>query len=166
MILKRLTVITLLFALPGLFSNLALAQLLPRATSGLSTQTQSMPQPLSLEQAFPFYVSELSPGRLRIDWILADGHYLYQHAFKFSMTGLAESDQETEAIPVEFTLPAGLTKTDQFFGDIVAYYGKVSVDISLTTVPGPNSVLIIEYQGCADWGFCYPPQRAEYRFVP
>jgi thiol:disulfide interchange protein DsbD len=163
MILKRLSLIVLLFAL---FSNLALAQLLPRPASSLATQSQSTPQPLSLEQAFPFYVSEVSPGRLRIDWILADGHYLYQHAFKFSMTGPLKSDQDAAAVPVNFTLPAGLTKTDQFFGDIVAYYGKVSVEISLTTVPGPDSALIIEYQGCADWGFCYPPQRAEHRLVP
>lgn len=171
MICKQLTpILTATVLLFGLCSNFATAQLLPRPASGLSKQLELelefVPLPLPQEEAFPFYVSEVSPGRLRVDWILASGHYLYRHAFKFSMTGLTRSDGEAETIAVDFVLPEGLEKSDEFFGDIVAYYDNVSVDISLTTVPGPDSILIIEYQGCADWGFCYPPQRAEHRLKP
>ena len=165
--LKRLaTILTTITLLFGLCSNFLMAQLLPRSTSGLATRSETVPVPLSIEEAFPFYVSEVSPGRLRVDWILPSGHYLYRHAFKFSMTDLTRSDGQAETIAVDFVLPAGLEKNDEFFGDIVAYYDNVSVDISLTTVPGPDSILIIEYQGCADWGFCYPPQRAEHRLKP
>ena len=169
MILKQLTpILTATVLLFGLCSNYATAQLLPRTASGLAKQLELefVPLPLPQEEAFPFYVSEVSPGRLRVDWILASGHYLYRHAFKFSMTGLTGSDGQAETIAVDFVLPEGLEKNDEFFGDIVAYYDNVSVDISLTTVPGPDSILIIEYQGCADWGFCYPPQRAEHRLKP
>ena len=167
MILKRLaTILTTTTLLFGLSSNFLMAQLLPRSSSGLSTQSETVPVPLSGEEAFPFYVSEVSPGRLRVDWILANGHYLYRHAFKFSMTAVATGAGQAGTISVDFVLPEGLERTDQFFGEIVAYYDNVSVDISLTTVPGPDSILIIEYQGCADWGFCYPPQRAEHRLKP
>lgn len=167
MILKRLaTILTTTMLLFGLCSNFLMAQLLPRSTSALSTQSATVPVPLSMEEAFPFYVSEVSPGRLRIDWILASEHYLYRHAFKFSMTAAATGAGQAGTISVDFVLPEGLKRTDQFFGEIVAYYDTVSVDISLTTVPGPDSILIIEYQGCADWGFCYPPQRAEHRLNP
>ena len=167
MILKRLaTILTTTTLLFGLSSNFVMAQLLPRSSSGLSTQSEPVPVPLSGEEAFPFYVSEVSPGRLRVDWILANGHYLYRHAFKFSMTAVATGARQAGTISVDFVLPEGLERTDQFFGEIVAYYDNVSVDISLTTVPGPDSILIIEYQGCADWGFCYPPQRAEHRLNP
>lgn len=169
MIFKHLGAFTVLLGLLGplsLVSNMAMAQLLPRSTSSLSAQSQSIPMPLAQDEAFPFYVSEVSPGLLRVDWILAQGHYLYRHAFKFSMTGSATGDEEAETIAVDFILPEGLEKTDQFFGQIVAYYDTVSIDISLTTVPSPDSILIIEYQGCADWGFCYPPQRAEHRLIP
>ena len=82
------------------------------------------------------------------------------------MTAVATGAGQAGTISVDFVLPEGLERTDQFFGEIVAYYDNVSVDISLTTVPGPDSILIIEYQGCADWGFCYPPQRAEHRLNP
>lgn len=151
----------LLFAALSLASTLALAQLVPRSVSGLATPSD-IQQPLPLEQAFPFYVSAVSPGRFKVVWDLPDGHYLYRHAFDFTLSQQAESEE----LAVEFTLPAGLKKNDQFFGDIEAYYGQLDVDLSLSTVPGPAASLFIYYQGCADWGFCYPPQRYEFPLNP
>ena len=148
----------LTFLLLGLVSESGLAQLDSRSFSGFSNQ----PQPLPLEQAFPFYVSELGSGRFKISWNLAEGHYLYRHAFNFSM----QQSSAAEELAIDYTLPDGLKKTDEFFGDIEAYYDTVSVDISLPTVPGPDAMLLIQYQGCADWGFCYPPQRYEFILSP
>lgn len=149
---------TLAFLLLSMFSELALAQLGSRSFSGFSNQ----PEPLPLEQAFPFYVSVLGPGRYRVSWNLAEGHYLYRHAFDFTM----QQSSEAEELPIDYSLPDGLKKTDQFFGEIEAYYNNVSVDINLPTVPGPDASLVIQYQGCADWGFCYPPQRTEFILLP
>jgi|TARA_B110000444_G_scaffold113161_1_gene106752 thiol:disulfide interchange protein DsbD len=115
-----------------------------------------------VELAFPFYVSAASPGRYKIIWNLPDGHYLYRHAFQFTLSQQADSEE----LPVEVTIPDGLKKSDQFFGDIEAYYGQLDIGLSLTTVPGPNARIFIDYQGCADWGFCYPPQRFEFLLSP
>ncbi|PCI76829.1 MAG: hypothetical protein COB20_09745 [SAR86 cluster bacterium] len=147
---------TFLFA-----GNLAYAQLTPRTVSGLAAQPAS-PQPLPLEQAFPFYVSVVSPGRYKIVWNLPDGHYLYRHAFEFTLSAQVDSQE----LPVEFRMPDGLKKNDQFFGDIEAYYGRLDIDLRLSTVPGPDARIFIHYQGCADWGFCYPPQRFEFLLNP
>ena len=150
----------------GLLGNAGFAQndspFLSRSTSALSSQNFDRPIPLQLEQAFPFYVSEVSPGKLRVTWDIAADHYLYRHAFQFSM----QQSPTESSLEVDSILPDGLKKTDQFFGDIEAYYGRTSVELSLSTVPGPDALLIIEYQGCADWGFCYPPQRAEFKISP
>tara|TARA_B110000858_G_scaffold66259_1_gene76852 strand:+ start:10406 stop:10897 length:492 start_codon:yes stop_codon:yes gene_type:complete len=151
----------LLFGTLLLSSNAAQAQLTPRTISGLAPQSAS-PQPLPLEQAFPFYVSAVSPGRYRIVWELPDGHYLYRHAFKFTLSQLADSTE----LPIEVTMPNGLKKSDQFFGDIEAYYEQLAIDLSLIAVPGPDARIFIYYQGCADWGFCYPPQRFEFLLNP
>ncbi|GJM13787.1 MAG: hypothetical protein DHS20C12_21900 [Pseudohongiella sp.] len=158
--LFRIHLILLLgsFALLG---SVAHAQLAPRAISGLASPSET-PQPLPLEQAFPFYVSAVSPGRYQIVWNLPDGHYLYRHAFEFTLGQSADSEE----LPVEALLPDGLKKNDQFFGDIEAYYGQLDVDLSLSTVPGPDARIYIHYQGCADWGFCYPPQRFEFLLNP
>jgi len=153
--LKRLALIFLVF---GLFGNTSSAQLDSRPFSGFSDQ----PQPLPLEQAFPFYVSTVSPGRFKVNWNLAEGHYLYRHAFDFSM----KQSSSAAALPIDYVLPDGLKKTDQFFGDIEAYYDLLSVELTLPTVPGPDAMLLIQYQGCADWGFCYPPQNFEFILNP
>ena len=99
---------------------------------------------------------------MRVTWNLADGHYLYRHAFNFTM----KQNEGSEVLDVNALIPSGLKKTDQFFGQIEAYYERVSVDLNLTTVPSPEAFLIIEYQGCADWGFCYPPQETLFKLTP
>ena len=123
-----------------------------------SLDANSRPVPLPIDQAFPFYVSESAPGRYQVTWTVAPDHYLYRHAFNFEL----QSGAGTPARPVEFSIPDGISKDDQFFGRVEAYYTRVSADLQLVPVSGPETVLIIEFQGCAEWGFCYPPQRISY----
>lgn len=153
--------LTLLLGILLLAGNAAQAQLTPRSISGLESQSAS-PQPLPLEQAFPFYVSAVSPGRVRIVWDLPDSHYLYRHAFEFTLSQQVDSAE----LPIESSMRDGLKKNDQFFGDIEAYYGQLAIDLTLGTVPSPDARIFIRYQGCADWGFCYPPQRFEFLLNP
>ena len=156
-------IITAFFCLAALLGTTSSsAQLELRSNRSLAEALSDQPEPLPLEQAFPFFVSTISPGKYRVTWEPASGHYLYQHAFSFTQTAANASEE----IEVEYTLPAGLNKTDKFFGEIVAYYEPVSVELQLTTVPGPDAALVIEYQGCADWGFCYPPQKTRYPLAP
>ncbi len=151
----------LLLFCTSLLASLATAQLQPRSISSLDNSL-GQNRPLPLEQAFPYYVSEVSPGQYRVTWDLAPGHYLYRHAFAFAL----QQREDAEALEVNFALPDGLKKTDQFFGEIEAYYDQVTADLSLPTVPGPEASLVLEYQGCADWGFCYPPQRVLFALIP
>ncbi len=152
---------TTLLICMSLLTGFAAAQLQPRSISSLDNSL-GQNRPLPLEQAFPYYVSEVSPGKYRVMWTLAPGHYLYRHAFAFAL----QQEEQGEALEADFELPDGLKKTDQFFGEIEAYYDQVSAEFSLPTVPGPEASLVIEYQGCADWGFCYPPQRALFKLNP
>jgi len=138
------------------------AQLELRGNRSLAEALSDQPEPLPLEQDLQFFVSTIRAGRYRVTRAPGSGHYLYPHAYSFSLTAANASEE----IEVEYTLPAGLNKTDKFFGEIVAYYEPVSVELQLTTVPGPDAALVIEYQGCADWGFCYPPQKTRYPLVP
>ena len=154
----RLFLLLATFLLAG---NAVQAQLTPRTVSGLSTQP-TYPKPLPIEDAFPFYISAVSSGRYKITWSLPDGHYLYRHAFEFILSQQVDSVE----LPITFMMPDGLKKNDQFFGDIEAYYGQLDVDLNLNAVPGPNARIFINYQGCADWGFCYPPQRFEFLLNP
>jgi len=114
---------------------------------------------LSIGEAFPFFVSIVDNETLTVTFQPAPEHYLYQHRFGFAMRG---SDGASEAL--DYSLPEGLEKTDQFFGDIVSYYDTVTATLPVAasgTLDGKT--LIIEFQGCADWGLCYPWDEAVRR---
>ena len=69
-------------------------------------------------------------------------------------------------LPIDFQLPQGLKKSDEFFGDVEAFYGDISINLTLPTAATPEAQIIIEYQGCADWGFCYPHQSESLPLKP
>lgn len=103
---------------------------------------------LPVEQAFPIFVSSTAEG-VTANWKNADGYYLYQHRIY-----LKQGD--TKLIPVTWS-KKGKEKYDEAFGDIVAYYGELSVTFDISTLAAGEATLY--YQGCADAGLCYPPQR-------
>jgi len=144
-----------------IFSN-ANGQLAPRQNPSILNQNKaigSRSQPLLPEQAFPYYVSIVAPGRLRVTWQISSEHYLYRHRFHFTLVDPDSGEQNA----VDYQLPAGKPITDEFFGAVEVYYDTVSADLVLEQQPGPTDYLLIEYQGCAEWGFCYPPESDEFR---
>lgn len=133
---------------------LALALCLAGAARGQGPAGSPV-RPLPAAQAFPWHLSEPAPGRHRIVFRPAPGHYLYRHGFAFRL----EPPGGGRAAPAPFALPAGEAKTDRFFGEVEVYYGEVRIELALPDGLAPGAALRVEYQGCADWGFCYPPQR-------
>ncbi len=107
---------------------------------------------LPVEDAFALTVSA-EPGQLRLAWDIADGYYLYRHAFRFD----AQSDLLVLGEPV---VPAGELAVDEFFGETETYRGRVEVLLPVLDAPGGTEVEIaVRSQGCADLGVCYPPHR-------
>ncbi len=125
------------------------AQLFP-AGSGSSLGGGDRPRPLPMEQAFPYFVGIVDDDTLSVTWQIAPEHYLY-----------------AQIQDLEFSLPDGIAKNDQFFGDVEVYYGAltVTVEAAVSKVPSGTN-LVIQYQGCAEWGFCYPPQASLYPLSP
>ena len=150
---KRMSKKILLLILVLLFSQRDFAQTETNRIISLQRQGQNIP--LQVKDAFPYHLSIIDPINYQATWQLAPGHYLYGHAFEFRMI----QGQNNLELPLEFELPMGVNKKDQFFGDVLAFYDNISISLTLPAVPLPEARIIIEYQGCADWGFCYPLQR-------
>jgi thiol:disulfide interchange protein DsbD len=149
----------ILFALGlAVLPQMLFAQLDGPSLSSFTDPSRSQWRPLPLEQAFPFYVSEGEPGTYRIVWVAAEEHYLYKHRFKFSL----QQPSALRVLPVAFEIPEGIYKTDQFFGEVEVYYSKLAIDLILPEKPSAGAILVIEFQGCAEWGFCYPPQEIPF----
>ncbi|WP_246237504.1 protein-disulfide reductase DsbD [Caldichromatium japonicum] len=109
---------------------------------------------LSQEQAFPLHAEILDTERIRLNWEIAPGYYLYRSKLRFiSQTqGIALGSPE---------LPSAETKQDEFFGEVEIYRGQLTVELPIVRAPGTGDRLELEvgFQGCADAGFCYPPHR-------
>jgi thiol:disulfide interchange protein DsbD len=57
-------------------------------------------------------------------------------------------------------IPEGIHKEDEYFGEVEVYYDALMVDVPVTGAE--KETFIVEYQGCAEAGICYPPQKRQY----
>ncbi|MCK4840851.1 MAG: protein-disulfide reductase DsbD [Methylococcales bacterium] len=108
---------------------------------------------LPSEQAFKVSAKVISKDLLEVSWSIADGYYLYQN--KISVT--AQSDDIVLDQP---KMPEGQTKNDEFFGDVVIYREQLNLSVPIINDKSLSSLkVLVKYQGCADIGVCYPPQK-------
>ncbi len=107
------------------------------------------------EQAFPLEVMALDGNTLVARWNITPGHYLYKDKFSFTLEG-------AEGITLgQPQFPRGEEKEDEFFGRIEVYHHPVDVTLPLQRdrLDATEVNLKLKYQGCADIGICYPPQK-------
>jgi thiol:disulfide interchange protein DsbD len=93
-----------------------------------------------------------TPDGVRVQWVIADGYYLYRSKFRVRA--------DTPGVELgEPVLPQGEIKTDEFFGDVEIFRNRVAFDLPYTVSdPNVSSILLhLTSQGCADIGICYPP---------
>lgn len=123
----------------------------------------SRPSFLDVDEAFRFYSSLDSDDSVSIHWTVAPEYYLYQDKFGFSLVA-----PNGDTVELQTTLPAGTQHQDEFFGDVVVYYGTLTTPLALPAdVNNDDSYkLQIRYQGCADAGLCYPPQTRLLEIAP
>ncbi|PNH92635.1 protein-disulfide reductase DsbD [Vibrio diazotrophicus] len=100
-----------------------------------------------VDQAFPFNTFQQG-DRLFVDWQVKDGYYLYQDRITISAENVILGDYE---------LVDGEPYHDEFFGDVTIYTTPLSIELPLSDYQ-LGARIIVQYQGCAKAGFCYPPE--------
>ena len=99
------------------------------------------------DQAFAFDFQQ--DGRtLTLNWQIRDGYYLYRKQVEVVPTGASLA-------PLQ--LPTGAWHEDEFFGKSEIYRQRLTVPVAITQA-GKEATLKVTYQGCAEAGFCYPPE--------
>ena len=83
---------------------------------------------------------------------ITDEYYLYRHQFAVS--------SQTEGITLgELSIPEGTFTNDEFMGDVYIFRDQVVFEVPISApYAGPLNVELT-FQGCADAGLCYPPER-------
>ena len=107
---------------------------------------------LPVDEAFGLSAQARDRGHIEVSWKIAPGYYLYRHrtTVKSDAAFVAEALQ----------MPAGKKHHDDFFGEVETYRDRL-----VTVLPGKATddagtvTLEVRYQGCADAGVCYPPQK-------
>ncbi|OIK40927.1 protein-disulfide reductase DsbD [Citrobacter portucalensis] len=85
---------------------------------------------------------------LNLTWQVKDGYYLYRKQI---------SIMPSQADIAEVKLPPGVWHEDEFYGKSEIYRKQLTVPITINQAKS-GATLTITYQGCADAGFCYPPE--------
>jgi thiol:disulfide interchange protein DsbD len=116
-------------------------------------------QLLPVDQAFALSAKAVSRERIEFDWVIAKGYYLYRERM-----GAAAADATFKFNPVQ--LPEGIHKHDPFFGEVQIYHDHVTAVLTGAAASDASAAdFIVKYQGCADAGVCYPPQKRTVHVV-
>jgi len=128
--------------------------ILSQLSKSLGLADDAQEEFLPVDKAFAFSAEVINGNSILAYWEVADGYYLYRDKFEFS---LVQGDGVTLK-PAIF--PEGKEIFDDLFGNMVVYYGEAAVKIPLdrANTSATDIILRAKYQGCADAGFCYPPE--------
>lgn len=99
------------------------------------------------DRAFAFDFQQ-NQHDLNLSWRIKDGYYLYRKQITLTTK---------DAAIVDPSLPPGEWHEDEFYGKSEIYRQRLTLPITLTQA-SKAATLTVTYQGCADAGFCYPPE--------
>lgn len=99
------------------------------------------------DQAFVFDFQQ-NQHDLSLTWQVKEGYYLYR---KQVIITPAQANVGT------LQMPAGEWHEDEFYGKSEIYRQRLSVPVTVNQAD-KGATLTVTYQGCADAGFCYPPE--------
>lgn len=99
------------------------------------------------DQAFVFDFQQ-NQHDLSLTWQVKEGYYLYR-----KQVSITPAQANVGALQ----LPAGEWHEDEFYGKSEIYRQRLSVPVTVNQAD-KGATLTVTYQGCADAGFCYPPE--------
>jgi thiol:disulfide interchange protein len=108
-------------------------------------------QVLPIDAAFQLEAFAMASDSVLLRWTMPPGYYLYRKSLQI---------QDAKGRNLQPELPQAREITDEFFGNVQVYFGQLELEVPLHQVGRTSgaTVLAVEYQGCAEDLYCYPPQ--------
>ena len=110
--------------------------------------------PLSTNQAYQF-TATLEHQQLQLHWTLAPGYQLYRARIHVAITSNSQVKLGT------FERPLGIPQYDPIIGHYQVYRDQLQLSIPLQHYQPDEFQIQVDYQGCSQTGFCYPPQHRQ-----
>ncbi|HQQ63615.1 MAG TPA: protein-disulfide reductase DsbD family protein [Pseudomonadales bacterium] len=128
----------------------------------LSGQATREPTFLPVEQAYQLQVAVVpasgpaAQAHVDLGWVIAPGYFLYKDRIKVQL----DTDGARQPLSFLLALPQGKEKYDEETEhNVEVFYADAHASLNFAEQPAVPFTLQVEYQGCADAGLCYPPQK-------
>lgn len=118
-----------------------------------ATNTFANVKPLPIDQAFSTQVTFNNSALITAEFNIAPGYYLYSQKVHVIFDPVVSAN---------IRYPEGEIKYDAHRGNYAIYSGNLVIPVSLNTNLKPLK-MTLEYQGCSEHGFCYPPMQKNYQ---
>lgn len=105
--------------------------------------------PIAGDQAFQFNFQQ-NQNTLFLNWGISPGYYLYRDHLKISV--------DPKSAVTRINYPQGEYKQDINRGKVEIFKNSLSVPVELNPAIA-NYRVEVNYQGCSEGGFCYPPMH-------
>ncbi len=116
------------------------------------SEASDQPRVLPVDRAFQFASYQVN-RELKLRWFITAGHYLYADRISLVSDG---------GVSISVAKPVGERYFDEYFGDVEIYRDDLELTVPLSALKSKASIprqWEVRYQGCADHGYCYPPQK-------
>lgn len=114
-------------------------------------------QPLGVDDAFQFSLMAKDHQTLIAQWKIAPGYYLYRERIHIN-----PANPEITRFGRAW-LPNGISKTDPELGKYQVYANDLKIILPISETTEKLLTLTIDYQGCSEQGYCYPPTEKVVR---
>lgn len=108
---------------------------------------------------FSVSVKTIDPNTFAITWLIKPGYFLYAHRIK--LDEIPDSNVHIGTLP----FPPTLSKTDKQGRTYRIYRHDMTLPVAILGKEAGESLLTLHYQGCADDGFCYPPETQKIKLT-
>ncbi len=108
-------------------------------------------QPLPVGDVFQLTAKTGIDNTVLLNWKILNKHFLYRERFKFKVI-----EPNTASVGTVI-LPRGEPREEDLYGKYQVFTKQVTIPIPIIPVTVKDVELKVEYQGCADAGYCYPP---------
>ncbi|OGT49401.1 MAG: hypothetical protein A3F17_00810 [Gammaproteobacteria bacterium RIFCSPHIGHO2_12_FULL_41_15] len=113
--------------------------------------TFAQPEPLPADEAYQPTALIKDKQTIIVQWQIAKGYYLYRDRLHVSP---ANPSTTRLGQPLR---PTGITRHNNLIGNYQAYKNEVQVGIPIIYNKGDQISFKVNYQGCSENEFCYPP---------
>ena len=110
-------------------------------------------EPLPADEVFKISTTLVDPNSFFITWKIKPGYFLYADRIKV----FAHKSSRAEIGLLQF--PPTVIKKDSLGHTYAVYRNELVLPVPILGQQEGRSILNVDFQGCSDAGFCYPPEK-------